>query len=108
MTSPAERSVTAPELAAEANDIAAGSHAARDGHLPFPPGSEGCLEILAERLRVTPGVVAVDVDFQSAMVTVRYEPVRIDPDHLNAFADEIAALFAQRVTSCERRITADS
>ncbi|HTM58534.1 MAG TPA: heavy metal translocating P-type ATPase [Candidatus Udaeobacter sp.] len=107
MTSPAEPSVAAPEMTADAHGAAA-PHAAGGGHLPFPPGSEGCLEILAERLRVTPGVVGVDVDFRNAMVTVRYESARIDPDHLNAFADEIAALFAQRVTGCERRVTADS
>ena len=82
--------------------------AAPGGHLPFPPGSEGCLEILAERLKITPGVVGVEVDFANAMVTVRYQPTRIDPDQLNGFADEIAALFAQRVTACERRSSAES
>ena len=107
MTSPAERGIAAPDLAADDGTAPAPSPTPGQ-HLPFPPGSEGCLEILAERLRVTPGVVGVDVDFANAMVTVRYEPTRIDPDHLNEFADEIAALFAQRVTGCERRVSADS
>ena len=90
----------------EAPESASG--AAATLHPSFPPGGEGCLEILADRLRVTPGVVGVEVDFDGAMVTVRYQPTRIDPDHLNEFADEIAALFAQRVTQCERRLSADA
>jgi Cd2+/Zn2+-exporting ATPase len=94
MTTPAERTAELPESAAT--------------HLPYPPGGEGCLEILAERLGTTPGVVGVEVDFGSAMVTVRYQPAQIDPARLNEFADEIASLFAQRVTACERRLTADA
>ena len=82
----------------------AGETAVFSPHSPFAAGGEGCLEILAERLRITPGVVGVEVDFANAMVTVRYQPTRIDPDRLNEFADEIAALFAQRVTTCEKRL----
>ncbi|MBI1798148.1 MAG: cadmium-translocating P-type ATPase [Candidatus Eisenbacteria bacterium] len=81
---------------------------ASDRHLPFPDGGEGCLEILAERLRSSPGVVGIEVDFGSATLIVRYQPTRMEPDRLNALADEVAALFAQRVTACERRLTADS
>jgi len=84
------------------------AHDTAVSHPPLAAGSEGCLEILAERLRITPGVVGVEVDFANAMVTVRYQPTRIDPDRLNAFADEIAALFAQRVTTCDQRLSADA
>ncbi|MGH7740456.1 MAG: heavy metal translocating P-type ATPase [Candidatus Eiseniibacteriota bacterium] len=85
-----------------------GAESAVDRHPPFPRDGEGCLEILAERLRVTPGILAVEVDFDAAMVSVRYEPTRIDPPQLTEFADEIAALFAQRVTACEQRSSADA
>jgi len=77
-------------------------------HLPFPRDGEGCLEILAERLRVTPGILAVEVDFGASMVSVRYEPARIDPRQLTEFADEIATLFAHRVTTCEQRSNPDA
>jgi Cd2+/Zn2+-exporting ATPase len=99
MTTPASAALPAPETNAEG---------APHAHLPFPPDGEGCLEILAERLRVTPGIIAIDVDFSAAMVSVRYEPARIDPNQLTEFADEIAALFAHRVTTCEQRLAPDS
>ncbi|TMQ67555.1 MAG: cadmium-translocating P-type ATPase, partial [Candidatus Eisenbacteria bacterium] len=41
-------------------------------------------------------------------LTVRYQPSLVDPDHLNALADEVGALFAQRVTTCERRVSLDA
>jgi Zn2+/Cd2+-exporting ATPase len=34
---------------------------------------------------------------------VRYRPSQVDPDRLNALADEVGALFARRVTYCQRR-----
>ena len=77
-------------------------------HLPFPRDGEGCLEILTERLRVTPGIVSVEVDFASSMVSVRYEPALIEPRQLTEFADEIATLFAHRVTTCEQRSGPDA
>ena len=77
-------------------------------HLPHLPDGEGCLEILAERLRVMPGIVAIEVDFAAAMVSVRYEPARIDPRQLTEFADEIATLFAHRVAACEQRSSPDA
>src|SRR5262249_31618788 len=72
-------------------------------HLPLPPGDEGCLEILSDRLRSSPGVVALEANFRDNTLTVRYQPARVEPDQLNALADEIGSLFAQRVTYCERR-----
>src|SRR5689334_24772225 len=77
-------------------------------HRPAVPGGEGCLEIVAERMRATPGVVALEADFHAQTLTVRYQPSRIDPTELNALADELAALFAQRVTRCERRDSVES
>jgi Cd2+/Zn2+-exporting ATPase len=99
MTTPAPGALPAPQTNAEGEPHA---------HLPFPPDGEGCLEILAERLRVTPGIIAIDVDFAAAMVSVRYEPARIDPKQLTEFADEISALFAHRVTACEQRSSPDA
>jgi Cd2+/Zn2+-exporting ATPase len=89
----------APQSAAEG---------ARAEHLPFLPDGEGCLEILAERLRVMAGIVAIEVDFADAVVSVRYEPAHIDPRQLTEFADEIAALFAHRVAACEQRSNPDA
>ncbi len=76
-------------------------------HLPIAPG-EGCLEILTARLNASPGVVAIEADFNTSALTVRYEPALVDPGQLNALADEVAAVFAQRVTRCERRVSAGS
>jgi Cd2+/Zn2+-exporting ATPase len=72
-------------------------------HPPVPADGEGCLEIISDRLRGSPGVVAVEVNFGDSTLTVRYQPALIDPDRLNALADEVGAVFAQRVTYCERR-----
>jgi Cd2+/Zn2+-exporting ATPase len=72
-------------------------------HPPYLPGEDGCLEILSDRLYNSPGVVAFEANFHDGTLTVRYQPALVDPDRLNALADEIAALFAQRVTACERR-----
>jgi Cd2+/Zn2+-exporting ATPase len=71
-------------------------------HLPVVEG-EGCLAILSDRLREAPGVVAIEADFRESTLTVRYEPGVVEPDALNRLADEVAHLFAQRVTYCERR-----
>src|SRR5262245_40590734 len=72
------------------------------GHLPFAAG-ESCLEILTDRLRSSPGIVAIEADFRDNTLTVRYQPAQVAPDDLNALADEVGAVFAQRVTYCERR-----
>src|SRR5262249_38654139 len=79
----------APARAAQARRIAA--------------SDPGCLVILSDRLRESPGVVAIEADFRDHTLTVRYQPTRMGPDQLNALADEVGALFAQRVTYCERR-----
>jgi Zn2+/Cd2+-exporting ATPase len=78
------------------------------GHPPFEPGVDGCLEILSDRLRHSPGVIALEADFPENRLTVRYQPSRIEPAQLNDLADEVGALFAQRVTTCERRTSIDS
>ena len=72
-------------------------------HLPIASSDPGCLVILSDRLRKSPGVVAIEADFRDHTVTVRYRPTQVDLDRLNALADEVAALFAQRVTYCARR-----
>ncbi len=77
-------------------------------HLPVVADGEGCLEILLERLRTSPGVLAIEARFVDSTLSVRYDPIRVSPEALNELADEIAALFAQRVTYCERRHTAEA
>ncbi|MEO5618752.1 MAG: heavy metal translocating P-type ATPase [Candidatus Eisenbacteria bacterium] len=72
-------------------------------HPPRVEDGEGCLEILSERLRRSPGVVAIEANFRDSTLTVRYEPKQVLPDQLNALADEVGSLFAQRVTYCESR-----
>jgi len=79
------------------------SAAPTDGHLPLVGTGEGCLEILSDRLRSSPGVVAIEANFRDSTLTVRYQPTLVGLDELNALADEVAALFAQRVTTCEQR-----
>jgi len=76
-------------------------------HLPVTEG-ETCLEILSDRIRTTPGVVAIEASFKEGTVTVRYQPSLITPEELNELADDVGALFAQRVTTCERRASAES
>ena len=92
MNTPAESSL--PDLATE--------------HLPYEPGVDGCLEILSDRLRHSPGVIALEADFLESKLTVRYQPSLVEPDQLNTLADEVGALFAQRVTACERRTSLDA
>jgi len=77
------------------------------GHLPIAAG-DGCLEILTARLQSSPGIVAIEADFDAGAVTVRYQQALVDPEQLNLLADEVAAVFAQRVTRCERRVSAGS
>jgi len=72
-------------------------------HPPRVEDGEGCLEILSERLRTSPGVVAIEANFKESTLTVRYQPNEVLPDQLNALADEVGAMFAQRVTYCEQR-----
>ncbi len=71
-------------------------------HLPVPEG-EGCLEILSDRLRMSPGIVAIEADFGESTLTVRYQPSQVSTEQLNEIADDVGTLFAQRVTQCERR-----
>ena len=83
---------------------AAGAPAADGGpHPPRVADGEGCLEILSDRLRETPGITAIEADFRGSTLTVRYQPTRVAPEQLDALAAEIGAVFAQRVTYCERR-----
>ena len=77
-------------------------------HPPYEPGAEGCLEILSDRIRHSPGVIAIEADFRDSTLTVRYQPSLVEPDRLNALAEEVAVLFAQRVTTCERRTSLDA
>jgi Zn2+/Cd2+-exporting ATPase len=72
-------------------------------HLPNAASDPGCLVVLSERLRESPGVVSIEADFRASTLTVRYRPSLVELDGLNTLADEVAALFAQRVTYCERR-----
>ncbi len=73
-------------------------------HPPITEGN-GCLEILSDRLRMSPGVVAIEADFKEHTLAVRYQPNLVTPDELNALADDIGGLFSQRVTACERRLS---
>src|SRR2546422_4317797 len=77
-------------------------------HLPVVAQGEGCLEILLDRLHASPGVLAIEAKFSDGTLTVRYDPLQVSPEELNALAEEIGALFAQRVTYCERRSSADA
>ena len=77
-------------------------------HLPLVADGESCPEILTDRLRSSPGIVAIEADFRDSTLSVRYQPTLVAPDDLNALADEVGALFAQRVTYCERRHSAGS
>src|SRR5262249_56943408 len=79
-----------------------------EGHLPIAADGAGCLEILAHRLRERPGIVAIEADFRDNTLTVRYQPARVTPDELNALADVVGTLFAQRVTACEKRESIDA
>jgi Cd2+/Zn2+-exporting ATPase len=74
----------------------------------MPGDGEGCIELLADRLREWPGVIAIEADFRASTLAVRYRPALVTPDQLNAFADDVGAVFAQRVTSCEKRDTLDA
>ncbi len=75
---------------------------------PPPAGDEGWLEVLSERLRASPGVVSVEADFREATLHVRYQPALVEPDRLDALADEVAALFARHATCYERHGTEDA
>jgi len=92
MSTPIERSSPEPADPPQAH-----------AHLPTVGPGEGCLEILSDRLRMSPGVVAIEANFRNSTLTVRYQPTLVSLDELNALADEVGAMFAQRVTYCERR-----
>ena len=83
-------------------DTAPAAPGATTQTLPIAEG-EGCLDILAARMRAKPGVLAIEANLHASTLTVRYEPEHITPEELNALADEVGALFAQRVTLCEQR-----
>jgi Zn2+/Cd2+-exporting ATPase len=72
-------------------------------HLPPHPDGAGCLELISERLRSSPGVVSVEANFDDSTLSVRYLPAHVAPEQLNELADEVGAMFAHRVTHCERR-----
>ncbi len=76
--------------------------------LPLPPAGEGCIELLADRLREWPGVIAIEADFRASTLAVRYEPTLVTPEQLNTFAEAVSAVFSQRVTGCERREARDA
>ncbi|HET7224699.1 MAG TPA: heavy metal translocating P-type ATPase [Candidatus Eisenbacteria bacterium] len=70
-----------------------------------PPLVEGgsCFELLSERLEASPGVHAVEADFDAHTLTVRYEPSLVSPEALAPLAQEMSALVSQRVSGCARR-----
>src|SRR5437773_5267744 len=74
-----------------------------DAHLPVAAEEPGCLVVLSDRLRESPGVVAIEANFHDNTLTVRYRPALVAPDGLNALAAEVGAMFAQRVTTCQQR-----
>src|SRR5262245_35975174 len=88
--------------------LPATSSGAETAHLPVVADGEGCLEILLDRLVASPGVLGMEANFADSTLSVRYDPIRVSPEQLNALADEIATLFAQRVTYCERRQSAEA
>jgi Cd2+/Zn2+-exporting ATPase len=77
-------------------------------HPPVPDAAPGCLELLADRLREEPGIIAIEADFRGSTLTVRYQPAQVSPEALNRVADEVGQLFTLRVTSCERREQLDA
>jgi len=77
-------------------------------HRPLVANDPGCLEILADRLRERPGIVAIEADFRDNTLTVRYQPALVTPDELNSLADDVGSMFSQRVTACEQRVSLDS
>ena len=88
--------------------VTGGAGATATEHLPVVENGGGCLQILADRLRARPGVLAIEADFRASTLSVRYEPSQVTPDELNALADEVGSVFAQRVTVCERRASVDA
>ncbi len=89
------------------NSPATGVEPEHSEHFAVPQG-EGCLEILSDRLRMSPGIVAIEADFRERQLIVRYQPAHVSTEELNQLAEEVGALFAQRVTHCERREVAGS
>src|SRR6266508_1776738 len=61
MSTPAQRA--APDLPVPATPVD-GPAPDPGGHLPLVAEGEGCLEILSERLRSSPGVVAIEANFR--------------------------------------------
>lgn len=92
----------------DTHEARSGSAPRHPGHLPMPADGGGCIEILADRLREWPGIIAIEADFHASTLLVRYEPALVTPAQLNDFADEVGGVFAQRVTSCEKRETIDA
>src|SRR5213593_4553437 len=103
MTPPAERAPSEARFTEPPSPEAPTTEVEPDAHLPVIVEGEGCLEILSDQLRSSPGVLAIEANFRDGTLTVRYQPSLVAPEQLNALADEVGALFAQRVTYCERR-----
>src|SRR5207249_4843086 len=61
-------------------------------HPPLVAEGAGCLEILSDRLRESPGIVAIEANFGDSTLAVRYRPTVVAPEQLNALAEEIGAL----------------
>jgi Cd2+/Zn2+-exporting ATPase len=85
------------------NSVPAPRELEEETHPPRVAEGEGCLEILTDQLRSSPGVLAIEANFRDSTLTVRYQPSVVAPEALNSLADEVGAMFAQRVTYCERR-----
>ena len=70
------------------------------GHPPVIADGEGCLEILADRLRASPGVLAIEADFQSSTLTVRYQPELVQPEQRSRRVVDAATPVACRPPCC--------
>ena len=92
----------------EVDTHSSATHTIPPDHLPLGAEGEGCIELLADRLREWPGVLAIEADFRASTLTVRYEPMVVSPDQLNLFADDVSTVFSKRVTVCEKRETLEA
>ena len=46
-------------------------------HPPVAGDGEGCLAIVSDRLRASPGVVSIEANFKASTLTVRYQPTLV-------------------------------
>ncbi|MEK7329975.1 MAG: hypothetical protein AAB113_04160, partial [Candidatus Eisenbacteria bacterium] len=77
-------------------------------HLPLSADDPGCLAILSDRLRESPGVVAIEADFRDNTLTVRYRPSLVEPDRLNALADFLGDVAGHLVVGDATHVTSQA